>query len=77
MAGGGQAGELNEDKLDKGMQVFRLEQGCWHALYTSRRSFPAAHLETGQSGKINLSLPSQIAELKVTHTERRVRNWAT
>jgi len=25
MAGGGKAGELNEDKLDKGMQVFCRE----------------------------------------------------
>jgi len=48
MAGGGKAGELNEDKLDKGMQVFCREQGVRHSdMWFSGRSLPTAHLETG------------------------------
>lgn len=47
MAGGGQAGELSEDKLDKGTQLLRhgvishTYRGC------SGRPLPTVHLETG------------------------------
>ena len=47
MAGGGQAGELKEDKLDKGMQEHLPLGGALTDGRCSDRPFPAAHLETG------------------------------
>ena len=47
MAGGGQAGELEEDKLDKGMQVLHLAAISHTEKRCSGRPFPAAHLEAG------------------------------
>lgn len=47
MAGGGQAGELDEDKLDKGMQVLHLMTISYADQQCSDRPFPAAHLEKG------------------------------
>jgi len=47
MAGGGQAGELDEDKLDKGTQVHYREMISHTYGQCSGRPFPTAHLETG------------------------------
>jgi len=51
MAGGGQAGELDEDKLDKGTQTVHLGMISHADELCSGRSFPTAHLETGWSGE--------------------------
>lgn len=47
MAGGGQAGELKEDKLDKGAQTFHHVPTSHTYGECSGRSLPTAHLERG------------------------------
>lgn len=51
MAGGGEAGELREDKLDKGMRTLLLGPIIGADGQHSDRSFPTAYLERGRPGK--------------------------
>src|SRR6266511_2775744 len=68
MAGGGQAGELKEDKLDKGMQVFRLERQSGMLTCGVAVDLFQQHI-LKQDGQVSSggNLPSHIAELNMAY----------